>query len=162
MFGEFNLLKTTVNQSLPFCGSPILALFSWDQGSGCTETVWGGGYERTGIEKLHLDVLYLGLIREHGSGHFRRSIMVLNNQFILQHFEGWYHLSGTFCEALAVLHTASLVVISDVTKKSKGIVRWKLNFIVLIYEDCELMRCQLQKNRFWFQLLCKEIIHSCL
>lgn len=43
MSGEFKLLKTTVNQSLPFCGSPVLALFSWDQGSGCTETACGGG-----------------------------------------------------------------------------------------------------------------------
>lgn len=39
MFGEFNLLKATVNQSLQFGGSPVLALFSWDQGRGCTETV---------------------------------------------------------------------------------------------------------------------------
>lgn len=124
----------------------------------------GGGDDRAGTENLHLDVLCPGLDREHGNVHFHRSIMVLNNvQFILHHLKVWYHLPGTFCEALAVLHnTASLVVISDVTKKSKGVVRWKLNFIVLICKDCELMRCQLQKNRFWFQLLCKEIIHSCL
>lgn len=98
-------MKTTVNQSLPFCDSPILALFSWDQGSVCSVTVWGGREERAGTENLHLDVPCPGLNREHGSVHFHRLIMVLNNvQLILQHFEVCYHLPGTFCEALAVLH----------------------------------------------------------
>lgn len=75
------MLKTTVNQSLPFCGSAVLALFSWDQGRGCTETVWKWGNERAGTENLHLDVPCPVLNREHGSLHFHRSIMVLINQF---------------------------------------------------------------------------------
>lgn len=75
MSGEFNLLKTTVNQSLPLCGSPVLASFSWGHGSGCTETVAGG--ERTGTENLHLDILCPSMNSEHGSVHFHRSIMVL-------------------------------------------------------------------------------------
>lgn len=39
------------------------------------------GDEGGGTENLHLDALCLSLNWEHGSVHFHRSIMVLNNQF---------------------------------------------------------------------------------